>query len=202
MQQKSQFCVCHLVPLLSFMQKLVRSDKSLLICLLERIRVSINTWRMTLIAAPNLAPAHGNALQLCSQSLWTWGKSSFFSPQFQKHEIHHWPLGKAGWLRSTWWEKEAAGESGEHGGHGGTWSRDVEGKKRMGQSRKWELRILGEKQSEDQIQLHLQTFRLFSLKVFSFRLLDFQLHQGKIQVRRERAAGFPSLSLEGKAEEL
>lgn len=37
------------------------------------------------------------------------------------------------------------------GGMGGTWSRDVEGKKRMGQSRKWELRLLGEKQSEDQI---------------------------------------------------
>lgn len=36
-----------------------------------------------MIAAPNLAPAHGNALQLRSYSSWMWGKSSFFFPSFK-----------------------------------------------------------------------------------------------------------------------
>lgn len=54
---------------------LVRSRRIILICLLERISVSINTW-MTLIAAPRLAPAHGNHFS-CGENP--------PSPQFNKH---------------------------------------------------------------------------------------------------------------------
>lgn len=98
------------------MLKLARSGKILLICLLERFRASISTQRMILVAAPSLAPAHGNAPQLCSSPH---GKGEIPPfPQFNKHEIHHWPFGKAGCLHSMWWEKEVAGESSEQGVHG------------------------------------------------------------------------------------
>lgn len=86
---------------------------------------------MILTAAPSLAPAHGNALQLHSSPHGCRGKKKkiLLFLQFKKHEIHLWPLGKAGWLRGTRWEKEAAGESGEQGVRGKDMERGCEGKR-------------------------------------------------------------------------
>jgi len=111
-------------------------SKSQFLCLfsLERIRVSINTWKMTLTAAPSLAPAHGNALQLLLKEE---GEKPPF-PQFKKREIHHWPFGPAGWLHGTWWGKEAAGESREQGAHGKDVEQGCEGGRGDGNCRYWE----------------------------------------------------------------